>query len=71
MYAAVVSTALVAGLVAAGAALPSADTDAPKPVRVVTCTQTATLSNYPSMDAAERHSCQSTYTPYVGLPAGR
>jgi hypothetical protein len=66
MYAAVVSSTLVAGLVAVGAAAPSVDApDSRQSVRVVSCTQSAHL--YPQMDATERTACQSTYTPYVGL----
>jgi hypothetical protein len=70
MYAAVVSSTLVAGLVAVGAAAPTADTsETRQSVRVASCTQSAHL--YPQMDSAERAACQSTYTPYVGLLPGR
>ena len=73
MYAAVVSSALVAGLLAAGSVLPGTDAaaDQESVVKVASCTQAAHLSAYPPMDAAERHSCQSTYTPYVATLAGR
>lgn len=73
MYAAVVSSALVAGLLATGSVLPGTDAAAELEavVTVAACTQAAHLSSYPPMDATDRHSCQSTYTPYVAALASR
>lgn len=70
MYVAFVSSALVAGLVVAGSVLPGADAAGEQQaVTTVTCTQAAHLSSYPPMDAAERHACQRTNTPYAALLA--
>ena len=60
MYVAVVSSAVVAGLVGLSALAPSADISERKPAVTTTCAQTT----YAPAPAGERAACATTYTAY-------
>jgi hypothetical protein len=60
MYVAVVSSAVVAGLVGLGALAPSSDTSERRTVVTTTCAQ----STYAPAPAEGRAACATTYTAY-------